>query len=463
MKSLSRSLWHLAVGACLLFAIAGPFPNLIAAERSAPPAPAPDGGASWRLWGGPGADFRVASGPLAESWPTNGPARLWSRPLGDGYSGIAAEDGVLYTAYRRETNDVVVALDAATGRTLWETAYPAPFSSGWPEEVGPGPYAMPEVVGDRLVMAGSNGQLLSLDKRTGKIIWHHDLWDETFTGTRLSFGYSCHVLPYKRTLIALVGTRRIKESTNAPPAGGSVVALRADDGGVVWKGLTFTNAHSSPKLITVDGQPQVVALVAQEVVAFSPEDGTFYWSHPHPNEYGLAISQPIWGPDNILVISTAYGGGARGLRLRQAAGRTTVEELWRSSRIQCHFGSMILDGHHAYVSSGQSGPGFLIAFDVRSGTVRWQERGFGKAQLVAADGKLVLLDEEGVLGLVRAKPERLEILARAPVLKKVAWTPPTLVGTRLYVRDRETIMALELGNRPAADRALMRASLPGQP
>ena len=68
-----------------------------------------------------------------------------------------------------------------------------------------------------------------------------------------------------------------------------------------------------------------------------------------------------------------------------------------------------------------------------------------KAQLLLADGKFILLDEDGTLALARAPPQRFEVISRTALLKKLAWTPPTLVGTRLYVRDRETIMALELG------------------
>jgi hypothetical protein len=62
-----------------------------------------------------------------------------------------------------------------------------------------------------------------------------------------------------------------------------------------------------------------------------------------------------------------------------------------------------------------------------------------------ADGKLVVLDEDGTLGLATVSPQGLKVLARANVLTHLAWTPPTLVGTALYVRDRQTISAFDLG------------------
>jgi outer membrane protein assembly factor BamB len=230
------------------------------------------------------------------------------------------------------------------------------------------------------------------------------------------------------------------------------IAFRQGDGTVAWQNLTFDNAHSSPMLITVDAQPQVVALLAQEVIGFSPDTGQLLWRHPHPTQYGLAVSTPAWGPDNILFVSSAYSGGTRALELRQANGRTTVRELWHTPRVQSHFGTIVRVGDHAFLSSGM-GPAFMTAVNVKTGAIGWQQRGFARAQLIHADGKLVLLDEDGTLALATASPERFDVLARASLLKHLAWTPPTLVGTRLDVRDRASIMALDLAAAPPGRRS----------
>jgi outer membrane protein assembly factor BamB len=403
---------------------------------------------SWPVWGGPRRDFIARSTGLASAWPPEGPRQLWSRTLGDGYSPIAESDGVLFTAYRRGSKDVVIALDAATGKTLWEYAYEAPFQHAYSEAVGPGPYAMPQVVGDRIVTVSGTGRIHSLDKRSGRPAWTHDLYAE-FGATRLEFGYSCHALPYKDTLIYLAG--------GAAPyfgfgRGSAVVAFRQNDGGVVWKNLAFRNAHSSPLLIEVDGQPQVAALVADRVIGFSPASGELLWSHAHHTQHGLAVSTPVWAEGNLLFISSAYSGGARVLRLAQSGGRTTVNELWHNPRLQLHFGSAVRVGDYLYMSSGHSGPAFMSAVELKTGRIVWQTRDFAKAQLLYADGKLIVLDEDGVLALARATPERLQVLARAPLQQRLSWTPPTLVGTRLYVRDRSTISARDLGAQPAKTR-----------
>ena len=420
-----------------------------ATTAAAAPAPAP-AGQPWLRWGGPTLDFIVPSTGLASTWPADGPPRVWTRTLGDGYSGIAEENGILYTGFRRGSDDVVTALDEQSGKTIWETKYAAPFTNQWAEGVGPGPYAMPQVIGDRLVVASGTGLLHSLDKKTGKIVWTHDLYNE-LGGTKLIFGYSSHALPYKDTLIVLAGGRGGLLS-RITGSGSAVIAFKQRDGAVAWQANTFDNAHSSPMLINVNGQQQVVALLAEEVIGFSPDDGTILWRHPHATGNGLAISQPVWGPDNILFVSSAYGTGSRALELRQANGQTTVRELWYSPRIQSHFGTVIRRGDFVYLSSGHSGPAFMTAVNVKTGQVAWQQRGFSKAQLLYADGKFVMLDEDGTLALATATPQLFSVLAQTSLLKRIAWTPPTLVGTRLYVRDRTSIVALDLGAPKTASR-----------
>ena len=47
--------------------------------------------------------------------------------------------------------------------------------------------------------------------------------------------------------------------------------------------------------------------------------------------------------------------------------------------------------------------------------------------------------------LAHPSPEGFKIAAKAPLLRELAWTPPVLVGTRLYMRDRQSMMAVDLG------------------
>jgi len=113
--------------------------------------------------------------------------------------------------------------------------------------------------------------------------------------------------------------------------------------------------------------------------------------------------------------------------------------------MRVHIGTVIRPGDYVYGSSGDFGPSFVSAIDVRTGRVVWQDRSVSRAQLLYADGKLILPDDDGRLGLAAVGPDGLKVLARANVLENLAWTPPTLAGTTLYVRDRKNIAAFDLG------------------
>lgn len=406
--------------------------------------------AGWPQWGGPNRDFKVPSQGLAASWPSGGPRELWSRPLGDGYSAIAESGGTLFTMYRPakglirtmvdriwapdSSPEVVIALDAASGRTLWEHAYDAPEVSGMNMEYGPGPHATPLVLDGLVYAVGVTGKLHALDQNTGRVVWAHDLYRE-LGGKVLMRGYSCSPIAYGDTIILTVGGR----------PGQAVMAFDRRTGRVAWKGHDFSPGPASPLLIDVDGQDQLVVFHSNGIVGVDPKGGPLYWSHDHPTQYGLNISTPVWGEGNLLFLSSAYTGGSRMMRLAHADGRTTASEQWFTTRMRVHMGTAIRIGDRVYGSSGDFGPAFVTALDVRTGDMAWQERGFARANLVHADGKLILLDEDGTLALASVSPTGLQVHAKAEVLTNRAWTVPTLVGTRLYVRDRATVKALELG------------------
>src|SRR5712692_7984758 len=100
-----------------------------ASKKDSASATSTSAGEDWPVWGGKNRNFLANSSGLADAWPASGPRKIWSRPLGDGYSAIAEEAGVLYTAFRRGSKDVITALDAATGKTKWEYEYENPFTN----------------------------------------------------------------------------------------------------------------------------------------------------------------------------------------------------------------------------------------------------------------------------------------------------------------------------------------------
>jgi len=139
------------------------------------------------------------------------------------------------------------------------------------------------------------------------------------------------------------------------------------------------------------------------------------------------------------------------VRLTQRGDATDTEELWFTNRVRFMFLSSIRIGDFVYGTTGDFGPAFLTALNVKTGESPWQVRGFARASLLAADGKVIVMNEDGDLALARLSPTGAEILARAKVFDTTTWTAPTLVGTTLYARDREKIVALDLGVESGKD------------
>jgi outer membrane protein assembly factor BamB len=388
--------------------------------------------ADWLQFGGPQTNFHVASKGLADSWPTAGPAVVWKRALGKGYSGLAVANGVLYTMYRSGSDEVVLAAKAASGETLWEHKYAAPFTSSMKMENGSGPHVTPLVTARGVYSIGVLGDLRCLDAATGKLQWKVDL-PAKFGFDIPDRGYAASPIAYRDMLFVRGGS------------GSAVIALRQQDGSLVWNSGDFGYTGATPVLGNVDGFDQLVIFGSDEIAALNPLNGELQWQARHNTQYGLNISAPVWGDDSIVFCSSAYGSGSQGVQVRRVGDRVEARELWFNNQVRIHFTNAIRIGEYVYASSGDFGPAPLTAIDAKTGVIAWRDRAFAKANLLYADGKVILLDEDGTLGLARVSPQGLEVLAKTSLSATRHWTAPTLDGTRLYIRNEREMLAVELG------------------
>ena len=399
---------------------------------------------AWLQWGGPTRDFQAPAGSLASQWPEAGPPILWSRPLGDGHSAILYEEGRLYTMHRptdgpegrlgaapgSTSSEAVICLDATTGQTIWERRYEARVVGLL--QYGDGPRSTPLIVEDLLFAIGRSGQMLALDKTDGSVVWSRDLWSEPFDGNSLGHGYSSSPLARGDTVIVPVGGEAA-----------SLVALDQATGEIRWQLGGFRNSHSSPQIVEIAGREHILVFMREGLIGADPDTGELLWSWPHSNQWGHNITMPsVWG--DVIFLSSPQAG-ARGLRIVPNGDGVDVEQVWSSRRIQFYHASTVQDGEWVYGTVGMTAPAFMTAVNIRSGEVAWRERGFAKANTIAADGRLVILDENGMLYLAEGTPEALTVLTSARLLDRYAWTVPTLVGSTLYARDQERIVAVDLG------------------
>lgn len=394
----------------------------------------------WPQWGGPNRDFTVETTGIADRWPENGPKRLWHRELGKGYSSIVADGGVLYTMYRNPARlgaEFTIALDAATGDTLWEHGRPSPWrEDDWDYR---GPNATPLVCDDSLYTVGFNAVLRCFDKKDGRVRWKHDLPRE-FGGEVPRWGYSWSPIAYGETVIMSAG-----QPEGSKRGGGSLLAFDKSSGSLVWKSQTFRMGHASPILITFDDRKQLVLYTMDGVMGVDPANGQRLWEWSCPREGpGHVVTTPVWNGKDTLFITSAGEHHKLGtaLKLAQQDDQIVSEVLWGSTKNGVYGVAPIRIGNHLYGSNDRA----LMCFDFHTGERKWYERDFPRAKCVRADGKFIILDENGWLTLATASPERLTIHSRCNVTERWSLTPPTLVGTTLYIRDERHIMALDVGS-----------------
>jgi outer membrane protein assembly factor BamB len=249
------------------------------------------------------------------------------------------------------------------------------------------------------------------------------------------YGYASSPIAFRDTIIVPAGGK-----------GKSTMAFQQADGKVAWAKGSIPNTYSSPLTINVDGLEQLVSVMDGLVFGLNPHNGDLQWQIPFRADYGISVATPVWCPGNLLFVSAEYGAGSKMIHLARNGTQTKAKEAWTSNRLRLHNGNAMWVGGALYFTSGGKGSqAILSAVEAASGNIFWQERSIQKATFVWADGKLITLDQDGYLMLADPSPKGFKVAAKSKLLTNLSWTPPVLVGTRLYLRDRKTIMAVDLG------------------
>ena len=254
------------------------------------------------------------------------------------YYSPTVANGVVYQAYSTGKGGVMMALDARTGKELWN----APLAGGWIVESTP-------VVQDGKVYVGADGGwLIALDASSGKEIWRkkpaggwmHSM--PSIADGRLYMGYQGGLLV---SLDAATGKElwRYKSpdasyihggATGSSPAvhdgvvymgfpDGNVAALDATNGSLKWKYRTNGGIISSA---AISGETIFIGSNDGNLYAFDRLTGQPLWNH----EIGawLASSPAISG--NTLVVGAMDGnlyaftpGGKAADRWPRVTGKIT--------------------------------------------------------------------------------------------------------------------------------------------
>ena len=385
--------------------------------------------AEWNQWLGPNRDGKSPESGLLGEWPEGGPERVWQvDSLGAGFASLAVADGKLFTQGLKDGKQVLMALDSQTGETVWETAHGGRYSN----RRGDGPRGTPTVDGNRVYALGGDGHLICADTASGARIWQKHLL-RAYGGRNIRWGISESPL--------VDGDRVI---VNAGGPGASIVALKKDTGAEIWRSQSDEAGYSSAVAAEIGGLRHYIIFTGEAAVGVLAENGELLWRYAPVSNSTANIATPLVH-DNHVFLSSSYGTGCALLRLDRDGGAISATEVYFSRDMRNHYSSSMLVDGYLYGFSGR----ILTAMNLGTGEVAWRDRSVGKGQIIHADGKLYILGEGGVVGLVEPDPGEYREISRFEIgtREHPTWTLPVISGGKLYLRDQERLYAFMLRAR----------------
>lgn len=463
----------------------------------------PRQGLDWPRFLGPGSYGVSAETGVLDKWPKNGPRILWEKKIGGGHSAPSIRGNRLVLHHRVGDQSVVDCLRADTGERTWRYTYPSENKYNDPYGYNNGPRCSPLLTKNRCFTYGAEGQLACLDLKTGKKIWQRDcvkdfgLADEETGRVNWFFGIGCTPILEGNVLIAIVGAQ--------PNTG--VVGFDAKTGKTLWKavgkktwdgvetgagpykwtGNEQIASYASPVAATFHGKRHVLIFGRQGLVSLNPKDGSErfkYWFRSRSYESVNAARPLVIG--NKIFLSVAYKQGSALLEVNDDSKSYKV--LWRNRRnMLAHWSTPIhVDGYIYGFSGRHEREGAFRCIDLKTGKVQWSTNGFagdlddltqdpqtgeikdaktgkavpwpflGRASKIKVEDKFIVLGERGgTLTLVKINPKKYVELGRA-AYKQIswpAWTGPVLSRKRLYIRDEDTLLCLDLAKDQAKDQS----------
>lgn len=372
---------------------------------------------------GPNRNNDYGRAGILAAWPADGSRALWKAPAGEGYAAPAVADGRLYLFAAHKNRAFVRCLDAAMGRRRWEVGYAGVYKGTH----GNGPRSTPLVHEGRVYTVGGTGMMHCLDAATGKVLWRKNIL-RAFHAENIGWGVSFSPLVEKNMLLI---------SPGGP--GASMVALDKVSGEVIWQSESDRAGYASPVAATIGGVRQAVFFTGSGLVAVRPEDGGVLWRYPWTTNWGVNATTPVIS-ENLCLITSGYGNGCAVLELDGAGAK----ELWRTKVLGSQFSTPVVVGGHIYGFDGSAGSGTLKCVNLKTGTETWRQDGFRHGSLIHADGRLIVLGEKGELVLVDAAPDAYRERGRKRLPNGRYWTVPVLADGRLYVRSERLLFAFDV-------------------
>lgn len=356
--------------------------------------------------------------------------RGWAVEIGEGYSSPVVASGRAFIHGRRDPEEIVTAIDLASGKVAWQQKYQSEFKKNqYATQMGKGPNSTPLISGSRLFTLGVTGILTAWNTADGSIVWRNDYSPSTDT-SKLFCGTAMSPMLEGGALIVQVGS---------DVHGGRVLALDPATGKERWTSKGMGPGYASPIAVTVDSVRQIITLTNSSIIGIDAANGAPLWSIPFADEWHENIITPIWTGHSLIVSGTRQGTHA--YALAHAAGQWESRQLWKNSEVTMYTASPVFADGVIYGMSNKR-RGHFIALDVETGAIKWATPGRdgNHASILQTKEHILFLSDGGALIVASRTPEGFKELKRYELGKSATWTLPVLLPDGILVREAGAVV-----------------------
>jgi outer membrane protein assembly factor BamB len=392
--------------------------------------PSPSPAADWPEWRGPNRDGVAAGFTAPKAWPRK-LTEVWAAKVGEGHASPVVVGDKIYLLTRQKNDEVVLCLEAATGKEAWRSSYPAPYTMH-PAAAGhgKGPKSTPAVRDRRVFTLGVGGVLACWDAADGKELWKKDFASQ-FKQTAPLYGAAASPLVVDGLCVVPVGGHDK----------GALTAFDARSGDVKWSYDGDGPGYSSPILVELDGRRQIVTQTQQFILGVAPADGKLLWKTPFKTAYDQNSITLL--PCKGGLVSSGYDRTLALLKVEKKGDEAEVKEEWSRKEHALYLSSPVLKGDRLFGFSHR-GFGHLFCVDAASGKTLWRSdnRLADNAALVRAGDYVFALLDSGRLLILKADADDYEPAADYTVSESPTWAHPVVLGDRILIKDQTTLRCL---------------------
>ena len=383
----------------------------------------PAAGQNWPQWRGANRDG-AAVFSVPKAWPDTLTLK-WKVDVGTGYAAPITVNDRVYAFSRQGEDEVMRALDAATGKTLWETRYNASYkpNPAATRTHGTGPKSTPTFADGRLFTLGMTGAVTAFDAGSGKLLWQKP-------GGPVEPLYHTAMSPLVDSGLVIVHV--------GGHGNGALTAFDTRSGDVKWRWDGDGPAYGSPVAAELGGTRQIVTMTQDNLVGVSAATGALLWRRPYTVRATRNAVTPIIHGQTIVV--SGLGMPVTGFRVQNRSGTWSFEDVWTNNDVTMDMSTGVLIGSGIYGFSPRNS-GQFFAIDAITGQTLWlsEPRQGDNAAIVRAGDLWFALETDAELVVARANPKQFEILKRYTVAEAATWAQPVLSGRRIFVKDVSNI------------------------